>query len=553
MEVTENQYKFKFYSVMISFFVAFFAIYFVYINVERSHNGNLWGALLPGQIFGTPEVDKYQGIYPINEGGWDGQFYYNISNDILGRTDVPDHIDSPSYRYQRIAVPLFTKILAEILGYKEYAPPFIFYGVQILFLFLGTYFLCNLFIHFNVNPLYSLLWSFSFVQLNTLLHGLTDFTSDALFIITFSMILRKKYIAYVIAASLLLLSREGYAVFAGIIFILGFLGKLEGIKKFSLNSFVLSIPGFVFVAWYVYVTVHFQATPSSQAKGMLSWTLFSWGQNLIASFKNHDEIEIYMHIITLVFLLFMTYIIVKSIRGFKQHSFNTILIAVLGYILLIWHLGEGVTNFFTNYVKAVTVFFSIAPLFFNHTSKKIKWTLVAIIIAIQLPSAVVIVKTKIIDARTWPAYVNEVFISKELPSGPLKTFKSTINISSVKEINFSKKHRFFGKNDQLLEVSIENLSNETWFNIGEKNTGKYITNIGYQWFDETGTNLIADGERTQLVKNVAPGEKIYQNMLIAKYNKSGRFILRISLVQEGVSWFHGVGGGFIDIPVHVLE
>ena len=57
--------------------------------LERTLKGDINNHILAGEMFGVPEELKERGIKPLYYGegntGWDGQFYYYMSNDILGR------------------------------------------------------------------------------------------------------------------------------------------------------------------------------------------------------------------------------------------------------------------------------------------------------------------------------------------------------------------------------------------------------------------------------------------------------------------------------------
>jgi hypothetical protein len=42
-------------------------------------------------------------------------------------------------------------------------------------------------------------------------------------------------------------------------------------------------------------------------------------------------------------------------------------------------------------------------------------------------------------------------------------------------------------------------------------------------------------------------------MTIGYPKKPGKYILRISMVQEGVAWFYMADGGYLDIPATVVK
>ncbi|MDG0794534.1 hypothetical protein OMP38_29610 [Cohnella ginsengisoli] len=88
---------------------------------------------------------------------------------------------------------------------------------------------------------------------------------------------------------------------------------------------------------------------------------------------------------------------------------------------------------------------------------------------------------------------------------------------------------------------------------GGEPVGKGQVNLSYHWMNQTGDKLLEDGIRTALSENVYPNQSTESNMIIKLPQKSGHYLLRLSLVQEGVSWFYLAGGGYLDIPVKVLK
>ena len=49
------------------------------------------------------------------------------------------------------------------------------------------------------------------------------------------------------------------------------------------------------------------------------------------------------------------------------------------------------------------------------------------------------------------------------------------------------------------------------------------------------------------VEPVEPGETVTMDMYVQMPKDPGQYILRLSLVQEGVLWFYIVGGGYMDM------
>ena len=84
-----------------------------------------------------------------------------------------------------------------------------------------------------------------------------------------------------------------------------------------------------------------------------------------------------------------------------------------------------------------------------------------------------------------------------------------------------------------VDVEINNNSNFI-FNSYKPNP----VNIAYHWMDEFGTtSLIFDGERSKILPSLEAMAQNSYRVRIESPEKSGKYILRLTLVQEGVRWF----------------
>lgn len=96
-----------------------------------------------------------------------------------------------------------------------------------------------------------------------------------------------------------------------------------------------------------------------------------------------------------------------------------------------------------------------------------------------------------------------------------------------------------------LALAIENTCGQPW-----SSQGRYPIRVSYAWFND-GKALPIEGHRTPLPVVVWPRETISLPVLIEAPPDRGRFVLRVSLVQEAITWFYRVGGGSLDIPTIV--
>ncbi len=94
-------------------------------------------------------------------------------------------------------------------------------------------------------------------------------------------------------------------------------------------------------------------------------------------------------------------------------------------------------------------------------------------------------------------------------------------------------------------VTITNVSHERW-----ASRGKYPVTLSYRWL-KAGKDTGVEGLRTLLSIPLNPGQAEAVEARIAAPQEAGTFLLRLSLVQEGVAWFVLRGAKPLDIAVRV--
>ena len=120
--------------------------------------------------------------------------------------------------------------------------------------------------------------------------------------------------------------------------------------------------------------------------------------------------------------------------------------------------------------------------------------------------------------------------------------------------------KWFGQEIQLLEpLKFGKVGKTIKIPIVVKNTSDFGWNSGsnkpvnfsYNWFDTKGNRVVFDGERTALPKTLAPQASEKLNALIKFPDRPGTYILALTMVQEGVTWFNDAGAQTPKIPVTV--
>jgi cell division septation protein DedD len=104
--------------------------------------------------------------------------------------------------------------------------------------------------------------------------------------------------------------------------------------------------------------------------------------------------------------------------------------------------------------------------------------------------------------------------------------------------------------DVSADVVIRNISKNTWPSRANAKNRNNV-NLSYRWKDPKGQVIVADGLRTPLPQDLAPGESVGLKMNIAAPGRPGRYLLNVTLLQEGVAWFDEKGGAALSLPVIV--
>lgn len=100
------------------------------------------------------------------------------------------------------------------------------------------------------------------------------------------------------------------------------------------------------------------------------------------------------------------------------------------------------------------------------------------------------------------------------------------------------------------DVMIKNASSETWPSKPDAK-GRNAVYLSYHWLDRRRQIVVYEGLRTPLPRDLNPGEAVTLKAAIRAPEKTGDYLLHLTLVQEWVAWFSEMDGGYILIPVSV--
>ncbi|UJR53174.1 hypothetical protein [Dickeya zeae] len=534
------------------------------VYMQGTLNGNLDYHVLPAKMFGIPNELAKKGIEPLyfgeKETGWDGQFYYYMSNDLLGVKDTPRHIDVPSYRYQRIGLSLYTAVIAKITG-NDWVSPVLYYTSYLFLVMIAVWAIGRITLINNGWLVSGFIWVAGVGTQVTLLNGLPDAAADSFLILgTLALLLSRQWLGAILIM-MSVLSRESYVIFPITFLAIYLLRNLNGnpasewrgiiYRKIKNAEFIsICIPVFAFGVWQIYVRRHFGIAPSEQAHGILGLPFKEWWIALSSGLTGHHYlvppgILSYFEAISLVcfmILILMTvFFAIKILLDYKNKStwvsslaFGAILMCLL-YICF----GRTVMMHYTGYMKAASLFLFLIPFFVSELNISIqsRVSIYVVLIAIVTVNFSYLWKDRIaVEAGAgYSKYTRGNEITQVGETSCLAHYDATVQFIGIENIKTSPILSLL-KNDrtEIFWTKLTNNSGEPFLSF----YGKGAVNMSYQWLTLDGNTVVRDGIRSMIPEGVKNGETVKVPVVIKFPEIAGNYILRLTAVQEGCSWFY---------------
>lgn len=553
-------------------FLAVCAIFMAYtlgsfaFYCARTLDGNINNHILAAETFGVPNALAERGITPMYYGptqsGWDGQFYYYISNDLLGRTDATDHIDSPSYRYQRVGLPLYTAAIASLLG-RDWVSPFVFFWSYFSLLLVATFVGARLFSKVGLHPATILFWALGIGTQITLFNALPDAAADAFLVIALASLVSGRYALSVVPFAFAALSREVYVLFPSFLILFYLVDSISGERANGRKwtnvvtgvfakwrpYYLLSLPIGIAAAWRFYVMLHFKIPPSEQAHGVLGKPLASWFEYFWSGVSGSHKLVgggLFGYFESTALLLFLCVLILSlwiSVRVLFNRDravpvfAKGIAFATATLALLYSCFGPTVIMHYTGYFKAVGVFFLLTPFLirFIDISKSGRSMVIALLFAALGLTTFYNMKARILPFNGgMDRYTKISTVSKGDRIECFRHYDARIRIQNIAFHTKSSLQKIFGASDYLLiDLTLSNSGAYPF--VSTKGFGG--TYMSYHWVDKSGT-VVADGIRTAIPDILVPGGSKIMTVAVELPKRYGQLQLRLSPVQEGCAWFY---------------
>lgn len=552
--------------------------------LHNALSGQIDFHILPAEMFGVPRALAEKGIEPFYYGrgisGWDGQFYYYISNDLFARGDTPVHVDANAYRYQRPGLSLFASLIAT-LTLQGWVSPAAYYASYLILVFFGTLAAGAVLRRYGAHPAWAMLWSIGIGTQLTILNGLPDAAADAFLLISIALLLSGWRAVAAISFSFCLLAREIYVVFPLLLGLLSLIESIRGARgnnrvrsavawSVSKNTLLLAAPIIVFLCWQVFLRVRFGVSPSQQAVNILGSPLAAWAEYFVSGLKNNHLLlgpGVGARLETISLLLFLSVLLgaiacaVTRIGDYwKKRDVVGQAIAATTIIFAVTYcfFGSVVMMHYTGYMKAATIFFFFIPLLSGNLKLTRSSQTLAVGVdqqwrnaALVQPAALILVVLTFIftDAYYWTnrimpkqdvllnRYANRSAVTTGSDAACMQHFNVEQRIVSQEDSPYPK--TLFNKVFPRERASV------VWLEVTNR-TGAYFSslrgkggvNISYQWLSSDGEKVVMDGIRTAMSKGLEDGETGTFPVVVKYPRVSGDYILRFSPVQEGCFWFY---------------
>lgn len=567
-------------NVFIIFMV--FAVYTIgsfSIYLERTLQGDINNHILAAEMFGTPEDLEARGIKPLYYGqtdtGWDGQFYYYMSNDIFGLKDTAEHIDAPPYRYQRVGISLLAAIVSKVL-FLDWVSPTTFILTYFSLICAAVLAGALLIRRYGGHPALVLLWSCSVGTQITLFNALPDASADAFLILALFALAQKRYVLSVIPFTFAALSREVYVLFPSFILLfallkiilgdLTFSGKsikhalmLDSIKKTFRNllvfrtKYLLVIPSITAIAWLVYVIKHFggQTPFEIAADGSIVGAPFAaWYEYFISGVQGSHKLigsRLFSYaeagsLLFFLFILISAFILIVHIfvnkRTDVKSEFLGVSTSFFAFVLIYSSFGSTVIAHYTGYIKALAIFFFLIPLLCSvvNLGKMLKFPLYALLIVALLFTTYYNMRGRILPVSyNWNEYTNMHTVTSEERIECFGEYKADVVVDNVKIQSTNLLSRFLGdKGFMVVDVTLRNTGTKTF--VSTRNHGS--VHMSYHWIDIDTKIVAQDGIRTALKASLDPGQETQLSIISPLPSTNKELILSLSPVQEGCAWFY---------------
>jgi hypothetical protein len=533
--------------VKITLITLFISLFFMTTYVTGFLRNNINFHVLNADQFGVPTALADKGIVPFFYGsdtGWDGQFYYFMSNDLVGKAINRKHFDAPAYRYQRIGLPLTAKIVS-LATFQSWVTPLSYYLTYLGLILVATYLWASFLKEHLFSPAIALIWSLCLGVQLTLINALPDAAADSFAIIALVCYFRNQFMWYVLAMSFAVLSREAYLLLPlgmGLAsLILWLKDPLKSAQKFITLAAINGIPVFVFAVWQAYIRLHFHHAPASQMKGIFANVFEKYIQYFFHPLHGRREsvlIFIFTTLLLIALYLLATILIVKNER--RQPQLFKLAFVFLPMCLLYTKFGHTVMFDYTGYMKTASILFFIIPFVYVMRNEKMPRLLTIFLSILTVSLLIYFFQDRVYLAPNFNVYGTYKYKVKHnaLPYLACVT-KPRVELTLKNTQPFYKydaiRHWRGYPYAEFYTVTIKNIGKQDLPVV----KGSGAIRLSSQWVDNNG-NVISEGPRSYIQETIRRQQSITTPTVVVFPSGNQYAVLWLSLVQEGCQWFYKI-------------
>ncbi|MEX2114115.1 MAG: hypothetical protein WD845_13070 [Pirellulales bacterium] len=519
--------------------------------VHRNLEGESHRAFLPGVELGLTEAEAAAGLESVCKVGFDGQQYYRVANDIFARRDTPQHMSGPIYRYQRVGVPLVAGALASVFGF-ELTPPLLYHTVQFGLTAAGFGALVYWLVLKGLHPAYALGWLVSGGTLSALWIGVADAPGDALFVFAILALLARRLWVYVPIATLLLLTREGYAVFAFAVFAVTVLSRIawranNGVwRPLPLFSWrdasgywrpvvLTALPGIIMLSWTIYLQVQLNASAleARNDPGMQSWPFLMISKAIGDFYRDRNWFQLRLLLVSGFTIVAVLYVMIRHWR-----SLPLALACTIPYLLLVSSLGRYTWEDSICFLRVIGASIIIG-LFLLPIDKSL---VLRFMLALQAAAGIDgFFNARIMHPRTLSTHLihEESGYAPNPPGAPdnplLNDLRSTVewvDPQPVVPLEYRGIWMPTQREVRPITVAVTNRSDITW----QPGLGKHPIWLGYILSNSAGDRQLAT-HSIIIDKPISPGETKEFTIPLELWRANRGYTVEFSLRQDGPGWF----------------
>jgi hypothetical protein len=369
--------------------------------------------------------------------------------------------------------------------------------------------------------------------------GILDAPADTFFVAAMMALFARRMSFYVVAASLLLLTREMYCLFAFGVFVATAMNRFDwrDVAVYWKRVALSAVPGIVMLSWTAYLAIHFHMSPikaRTNNPNMSSWP-FKMAVKYIKTFYNTANLFEFRMALISTFTLIL--VLVLLVRGFRRLPLA--IVCTLPYVLITTALGAAMWESHGSHMRVATAWVLIGVFMLPFD----KSLLLRFMLVLQ---GIVGVSVHTDLRLLHPALHSSNLLHEEAgfyqpnPAGSpdnelLNDVRSSVEWVDAADVVRPQYHGVWDRVHREIKpitVAITNRTDVAW----QPGFGRHPLWLGYILYDGSGQKQLAT-HSIMLNKAIGPGETKEVTAYLELRRPGKNYVVEFSVWQDGVGWF----------------